>query len=589
MNPTKLALLVLLAAPPALARDGDLGALACVPGASEVCNHADDNCTGGVDEGFPHAVTGELHPDPFPGLNDYFGWAMAAVGDIDGDGVSDLAVGAVNEDHMGWDVGMVVLYSGADRRALWYSPSTEQLGYLGRSLAGSADLDGDGVRDILAGCPGWNAVRLLSGADGHEFARCVDPGGGGVGQYHVASLGDLDGDGVPEIAAGSPTNNERVHHQGKVPVFRYDRGTGGCTLLLQLWDTVAEGAYYDNLGTSVAGVGDLTGDGIPDIGAGQPGDDPGTGDEGSVLIFSGADGSLARRITDPARVYRDNLGIDLHGIEDLNGDGVPDLAVATERRNSWEGEVILFSGADGTVLRRLTDASTLSVERVGGAIDVVSDVDGDGLDDILAGARYATVDGVSQCGRALVLSSGTGAILGVLPPPVKESGALFGYAVAEVGDSTGDGIPEFAVGAPYQGVNETGSFAVLSLESVCDDDGVSPFGGDCDDADPAVWGRSSEVRGLRFSSRTVLTWTEPENTGGTLPIRYDTLRSTSAAVFGEEACFVSGGSETSTADADSPALGTSFFYLVRAENACGDGDLGSWGGLGWPREAATCP
>jgi hypothetical protein len=527
----------------------------------------DDNCTGGVDEGFPRAVTGELHPDPYPGLNHYFGWALAAVGDIDGDGVSDLAVGALNEDHMGWGAGMIVLYSGADRRVLWYSPSTEIQLNLGRSLAGTDDLDGDGVRDLLAGCTLRNAVRLLSGADGHEFARCIDPGGGGVGQYRVASVGDLDGDGLPEIAAGAPTNNERLHHQGKVPVFRYDRGTGTCTLLLQLWDTVAEADIYDNLGTSVAGVGDLTGDGIPDIGAGQPGDDPRAGDEGSVLIFSGGDGSLAHRITDPAGAYRDSLGIDLHGIEDLNGDGVPDLAVATERRHSWEGEVILFSGADGTVLRRLTDASALTAERVGGAIDVVGDVDGDGLDDILASARYATVDGVSQCGRALVFSSGTGAILGVLPPPVKESGALFGYSVAEVGE-----------------------FSVLSLESVCDDDGVSPFGGDCDDTDASVWGRASEVRDLRFSSRTLLTWNEPASTGGTLPVQYDTLRSTSPAIFEEEACFVSGGFDTSTADDESPATEDGcFFYLIRAVNECGDGDLGSWGHLGWPREASTCP
>jgi hypothetical protein len=172
---------------------------------------------------------------------------------------------------------------------------------------------------------------------------------------------------------------------------------------------------------------------------------------------------------------------------------------------------------------------------------------------------------------------------------VKESGALFGYSVAEVSDSTGDGIPEFAVGTPYQGVNETGSFSVLSLESVCDDDGVSPFGGDCDDTNPSVWGRASEVRDLRFASRTVLTWSEPANTGGTLPIRYDTLRSTSPSTFGEETCFVSGGSETSTADPESPAMGTSFFYLVRGENVCGDGDLGTGGSLEWPRQAATCP
>lgn len=559
--------------------------------AQEICNHHDDDADGAVDEGFPRVVSGERHPDPYPGASDLYGWSLASVGDVNGDGIPEIAVGSPYDDYRGWDAGVITLYSGADRRILWHSPSVVSQEQLGTSIAGTPDMDGDGIPDLLAGCPLHEAIRILSGVDGHEIARCIDSGGGGLGDNHgVASAGDQDGDGVPEIVGGAATDNEILHHQGRVTVFRYDRASNTCAIRFRLWD--GEGAIYDNLGYSVAGIGDVNGDGVPDLAAGEPGDDPIDDQNGSILLFSGADGSLIRRLTDPAAGWRDNLGIDVHGIEDVNGDGVPDVAAATERRGNWEGEVILFSGADGSVLRRLTDGSTTLAERVGGAIDVVGDVDGDGLDDVLAGARYATVGGVTQCGRALVFSSGTGELLGVLEPPLKVASQLFGFAVAAGGDSTGDGIPEFAVAAPYDGtaVVNGGSFSVLSLESVCDEDGVSPFGGDCDDTDASLWRRPTEARDLRFTTgKTALGWTAPADTGGTSAIAYDTLRANAAGGFGEEACFETGEADTGTTDLEIPTAGACFFYLVRAENGCGDGDLGNWGNLEWPREAAGCP
>jgi len=562
------------------------------PGAAEWCDHRDDDCDGAVDEGFATAVTGERHLDPHPTATTYFGWAVAGIGDVDADGVRDFVVGTPYDDALAWDAGIVAAYAGADRRLLWIAPVTTQLTYVGVTLAATADMDGDGVDDLLAGSTIRNSVLILSGADGHEIARCTDPAGGGVADYHgIASVGDLDGDLLPEIAAGAPTNNERLHHQGKVTVFRYDRATNACAIRLALWDP--EGTYYDNLGYSLAGIGDVTGDGVPDIAAGEPGDDPVDDSNGAILVFSGADGSLVRRITDPAAGWRDALGIDLRGIEDLDGDDVPDIAASTERRSSWEGEVILFSGADGSVLRRLTDASTLTGERIGGAIDVVGDVDGDGLDDILAGARYADVAGVIDAGRAVVFSSGTGAILGVLAPPVPTAGALFGSSVAATGDATGDGIPEMVVGAPYDGtasVVQCGSFSVFAVESVCDADGVSPFLGDCDDTDSGVWGKATEVRDLRFVvGKTTLGWNAPLDPGETGPVPYDTLRTGDAAAWGIETCFESGGTDTTTADTELPGSGAAFFYLVRATGTCGDGDLGTRGTPALPREVATCP
>jgi hypothetical protein len=562
------------------------------PGATEWCNHRDDNCASGVDEGFARTASGERHLDLRAAPAAYLGWSASGIGDVNADGVRDFVVGAPYDDQMAWDAGLVAAYSGADRSLLWKSSVNVQLTSVGVTLAATSDMDGDGVDDVLTGAPAKSAVLILSGADGHEIARCVEPAGGGVADNHgLARLGDLDGDGIPEIAAGAFMNNERLHHQGKVTVFRYDRASNSCAIRFGLFDP--EGAVYDNLGYSVAGIGDVTGDGVPDIAAGEPGDDPVDDANGAILIFSGSDGAFVRRITDPAAGWRDNLGMDLRGIEDLNGDHVPDIAASSERRYGWEGEVILFSGSDGSVLRRLTDASTVTGERVGGAFDVVDDVDGDGLDDILAGARYATVGGVTYSGRALVFSSATGAILGVLLPPVPTTSAYFGWSVAGTGDATGDGIPEFVVGAPYDGtatILQCGSFSVLAVESVCDGDGVSPFEGDCDDTDSGVWGRPSEARDLLFvTGKTILGWTEPADPGQLDAVLYDTLRSGAAGVFDEGSCLEPGGGDTSTTDTSLPGPMGGFYYLVRGKGACGDGDLGAWGPYLVPREAATCP
>lgn len=563
------------------------------PGAFEECNHRDDDCTGGVDDGYPGAVRGERHLDLRPAAGATLGSAVAAVGDLDGDGLDDFVAGAPADDRMALDAGLLVAYSGADRRMLWRAPWNDALSRLGTSLAGAGDLDGDGVPDILAGFPGDERIGLFSGVDGSWIANCVGVGGGSLGADHgVAAVGDQDGDGVSEIAGGSQVNNERLHHQGKVTVFRFDRATGACAIRFQLWDPT--GAIYDNLGASVAGLDDLDGDGVPDFAAGAPGAAAARDNAGIVVVFSGATGAIVRRLIDPAGGTNDNLGIDLHGIEDLDGDGIGEVVASTERRNAWEGEVVVFSGTDGAVLRRLTDGASVTAERLGNAIDVVPDVDGDRFDDVLAGARYATLGGVTNCGRAVVLSSATGAVLASVEPEVRVASAQFGWAVAGVGDLTGDGIPEFAVGAPGDGpatAPQCGSVSVAAFESVCDDDGRSPFEGDCDDTDASVWGVPSEVLDVSFASgKSILRWTEPADPGGTAPPRYDTLRSTSAANLGSAECLESGDDDCEASDVVLPVPGGAHYYVVRPIGpGCGPGSLGAAGTLLWPREAPACP
>lgn len=149
------------------------------PGATETCDHRDDECDGAVDEGFATATTCECHHDLFPNGYDRLGFSVTGLGDIDGDGVPDIAVGAPFDDLTGWDTGVVTLYSGVDRRILWRTASTQSFLYLGNAIEPIADMHGDGLPDLLSGSPVTDSVVVISGAGGGGIARCVEPAGGG--------------------------------------------------------------------------------------------------------------------------------------------------------------------------------------------------------------------------------------------------------------------------------------------------------------------------------------------------------------------------------------------------------------------------
>lgn len=116
--------------------------------------------------------------------------------------------------------------------------------------------------------------------------------------------------------------------------------------------------------------------------------------------------------------------------------------------------------------------------------------------------------------------------------------------------------------------------------------------GDCNDVDPSAWRRPGEVESLRFrSDRTTLWWDAPSDPGCTPPCAlFDTLRSGLPWDFGEGATCVEwdDGGDTHANDAAVPASGQGFYYLVRAENGCGEGSLGQTSD-GRARRGRHCP
>lgn len=213
--------------------------------------------------------------DTQPGTR--FGASVDRAGDCNGDGVPDLVVGAFRA---GGGDGAVRLVSGATGAVLW-SVAGAGVAWLGHDVAGAGDLDGDGVPDVLAGAPlgagGHGEVRALSGLDGALLWSAAGPAPGSRCGHALASLGDVDGDGVADLAVGAPQDPGGGRLAGGVEARS---GADGALL----W-TLSGGAF-DQLGLDLAGVGDVDGDALGDCAVGVPFDDGGGFNAGALVLVS---------------------------------------------------------------------------------------------------------------------------------------------------------------------------------------------------------------------------------------------------------------------------------------------------------------
>jgi hypothetical protein len=396
-----------------------------------------------------------------------FGSAVVGVGDVDGDGVPDLAVGAPQTlgPGGGYLDGRVFVYSGATKALLYQLNPVRSRGFFGARLAPAGDLDGDGVPDLIVGAPatssdnqyGVGSVLAFSGASGESlFVFLGDEGGTYMGSA-VAGVGDLDGDGVPEIVIGTPYGTGRGPYGGGVVTVR--SGSNGA--VLYEFDGSDSG---DFLGRAAAGIGDVDGDGVPDLLVAAPNASPGGREQaGLVQLRSGATGEILRQLdgADAGAFF----GQAVANMHDLDGDGVDDFAVAAPSASPGgmqdAGSVFVYSGASGRLLYRWDGQARF--DTFGAAVAGGDDVDGDGVPDVIVGAPGASPGGLTGAGSAFVFSGATGELL--FRWDGQEHDAALGQSVGILGDLDGDGRAKVLVGTPYAspgGRDGAGSVFVLS-------------------------------------------------------------------------------------------------------------------------------
>jgi hypothetical protein len=323
--------------------------------------------------------------------NSHLGQTICAAGDVDGDGVPDFVV---SEPYTTTSWGRCHLISGATHNELCSFQGSDPgnggqgLGAIAINMIG--DVDGDGHPDFAIGYSATGPLDVFSGATGSRLYRT-----GILAPVHpaVCGIGDFDGDGHPDYVAYLAVNS--------VWQIWVCSGTNGQPLSL-LWNNAASPRWLIN-------VGDLNGDGTPEVAAIEP--------SGAVRILDPRTGVIIRG-------FSPSLNASV-GLADLDGDGTPELLTGSYA-------VHAYSLATGALIRTFPWS--------GNTFAVLGDVDGDGVDDVVMITGPDPILGHD----VEIFSSATG---NALTGWTYQAGLNFADAITAVGDVDGDGFPDFVIGS----------------------------------------------------------------------------------------------------------------------------------------------
>jgi hypothetical protein len=322
------------------------------------------------------------------------------------------------------------------------------------------------------------AVDLLSQANLQlDGAVAFDQAGASV-----ANAGDVNGDGIGDLVVGAPDANRDGRGDAGVVHVVFGRSRAGTVDLAALGDagfTIVGAATNDEVGTSVAGPGDVNGDGRPDLLLGAPGaTNNGRGNSGTAYVVFGkastttidlaALGAGGFRID--GAIAGENAGTAVAAAGDVNGDGRPDLLVGSPEASNELGAAYVVFGKASTTTVDLANLGTGGFAIVGAVADdeagtavagAGGDVNGDGRSDVVVGSPFADNRGRAESGSAYVVfgkASTTTVDLAALGAggfriDGAAAGEAAGLALAAAGDANGDGRPDLAIGAPGADAN----------------------------------------------------------------------------------------------------------------------------------------
>lgn len=344
----------------------------------------------------------------------------------------------------------------------WSAATTQINADFGHAAAGAGDVNGDGYADVIIGAPLYDAgfvdegavFMYLGGVSGLSQEPWTAVGGQGGAQfgYAVSSAGDVNGDGYDDILVGAPFYSDTLAAEGQVAVFY---GSSSGLITSTIW-TMAGGTANAYFGQDVAGGGDVNGDGYADILIGAPNYANGQNSEGRVSLFFGSASGVSA--SNPWQVESNaanaSLGYAVAMAGDLNGDNYADLVVGAPRYTNGEireGQVRVYYGSSsgpGTTADWVVESDT-AYARLGSSISSAGDVNGDGWDDIVAGAPGYS-NGESEEGRVYVYYGSATGITGNNPWMIESdtTGAWLGEVVGQAGDVNGDGYDDIILGMP---------------------------------------------------------------------------------------------------------------------------------------------
>ena len=464
------------------------------PNALERCDGRDNDCDGEIDEDDAQDVLSWCADEDSDGYGDPDGERLSCeqpddhvadctdcddddpavnpgTAEICGDGIDNDCDGAPSSDC--GIFGQVDLFTVADATLIgvhtYYDPQYDNSDNAGHALA-AGDIDGDGLRDLVVTSIYRNESRGVVFAQSGPVYGEIDLGsaaiqieGEDVMSYTgtaIAAGGDENGDGYDDLLIGIPNDHSLANSGGAAALFR---GPAGGTMPLSAADAVLCGdGTGDIVGSSLAYVGDLDGNGTADFLIGAPHIGPQGDQIGHVHVIHGPVSGTVAVSEFPTRlvgvVPSDAFGYALAEAGDVDGDGVTELIVGapySDVQGMDAGMVYLFSGDIAGEVSALEAEAQLAGE-VGGdqaGYDVASagDVDADGYDDILVGANAHNAGGYYDSGVVYLLRGPVYGIGSLADAYARFEGtqaeAYAGGSLAPAGDVDGDGFDDMLVGS----------------------------------------------------------------------------------------------------------------------------------------------
>ena len=370
-------------------------------------------------------------------INDRFGYSIGNIDDLNGDGTSDIIVGAPYDDAAGSDTGAIhVLFMNSNgtvsdtieiNNNTVNGPVLNSNDLFGYSITNIGDLNGDGTSDIIVGAPYDDAAAGIDAGAIHVMfmnsngavSSTIEINNNTVNGpvlhrddlfgHSVTNIGDLNDDGIPDIAVGAISDDAGGIDKGAIHVlFMNSDGTVSSTI--EINGDTANGPVLnsnDLFGYSVTNIGDLNDDGIPDIAVGAISDDAGGISKGTIhIMFMNSDGTVSSTIeingdtaNGPVLNNFDLFGYSVTNIGDWNNDGTLDIAVGATKDNTAGTIHVILLNRNGTVSNTIEINNNTAYgpnlsdgDLFGSSVANIGDLDGNNVMDIAVGAQRADID-----------------------------------------------------------------------------------------------------------------------------------------------------------------------------------------------------